>query len=108
MLISLKKDLNINKSALRITIDKFIEEVGLEDERMEDAMDALTLLHRRGDKYTINEVEILIGWYITAHDECVWDNPDDFHSLQVYAANKKIEKYEAAVKFLEELKKSGK
>ena len=34
MLISLKKDLNINKSALRITIDKFIEEVGLEEDML--------------------------------------------------------------------------
>ena len=108
MLISLKKDLNINKSALRITIDKFVEEVGLEDERMEEAMDALTLLHQRGDKYTVNEIELLIEWYITPHDECVWENPEDFHSLQVYAANKKIEKYEIAKKVLQDLKKSSK
>ena len=108
MLISLKKDLNINKSALRNTIDKFVEEVGLKDERMEEAMDALTLLHQLGDKYTVSETELLIEWYITAHDECVWDNPDDYNSLQVYAANKKIEKYEAAKKVLQDLKKSGK
>ena len=104
MLVSLKKDLNIYKSAIRKNIDAFIEEVGLEDERMEDAMDAMTLLHQRGDKYTAKEANSLIQWYITPHDECVWDNPDDFNSLQVYAANKKIEKFEKAQSILETLK----
>lgn len=108
MLVRLKKDLNINKSALRYNIDRFIDEVGLEDERMEEAMDAMTLLGQRGDKYTIEETSLLLEWYITSHDECVWDNPDDFNPLQVYAANKKIEKYEVAKKVLQDLKKSSK
>jgi hypothetical protein len=100
MLVSLKKDLNINKSAIRNNIDRFVEECGLEDERMELAMDTLTLLHQRGDSYTPNEVMMIISWYVTSHDECVWDNPDDFHPLQVYAVNKKVEKYEAAINFI--------
>jgi hypothetical protein len=100
MLVSLKKDLNINKSAIRNNVDRFVEENGLEDERMELAMDALTLLHQRGDSYTPDEALMLISWYITAHDECVWDNEDDFSALQIYAANKKIKKYEAAINFI--------
>ena len=104
MLVKLKKDLNIYKSSIRANVDAFVEEVGLKDERMESVMDVLTLLQQRGDKYTIAEAELLIQWYITSHDECVWDNPDDFNSLQVYAANKKIEKFEKAQSILETLK----
>ena len=104
MFVKLKKDLNIYKSSIRHAIDRFVEEVGTEDERMEEVMDALTLLHKRGDKYTISEAELLIEWYINSHDECVWDNPDDFSALQVYAANKKIEKYNKAKSILETLK----
>lgn len=104
MLVSLKKDLNIYKSAIRKNIDAFVEEVGLEDERMEEVMDALTLLHQRSDKYTVEDANTLIQWYITPHDECVWDNPEDFNPLQVYAANKKIEKFEKAQSVLETLK----
>ena len=103
MLVSLKKDLNINKSAIRNNIDKFVEEYGIEDERMELAMDAMTLLHQRGDSYTSDDALMLISWYITSHDECVWDNEDDFSPLQVYSANKKIEKYNKAISFINSL-----
>ena len=104
MSVKLKKDLNIYKSSIRANIDAFVDEVGLKDERMEGVMDALTLLQQRGDKYTVAEAELLIQWYITPHDECVWDNPEDFNPLQVYAANKKIEKFEKAKSILETLK----
>lgn len=104
MLVKLKKDLNIYKSSIRANVDAFIDEVGLQDERMESVMDVLTLLHQRGDKYTVAEAKLLIQWYITSHDECVWDNPEDFNPLQVYAANKKIEKFEKAQSILETLK----
>ena len=103
MTVSLKKDLNINKSAIRKNVDVFMfENEG--DERMEEAMDVSTLLFQRGDRYSVEEALQIIEWYITPHDECVWDNEDDFHPLQVYAANKKIQKHEAAFNFLNNLK----
>ena len=103
MKVSLKKDLNINKSAIRKNVDMFmLENEG--DERMEEAMDVSTLLFQRGDRYSVEEALQIIEWYITPHDECVYDNEDDFHPLQVYAANKKIEKHEAAFNFLNNLK----
>tara|TARA_R110000772_G_scaffold59349_1_gene134414 strand:- start:424 stop:738 length:315 start_codon:yes stop_codon:yes gene_type:complete len=104
MKVSLKKDLNINKSAIRNNIDQFVHDVGFQDDRIENAMDALTLLQQRGDSYTTDEAKQLISWYITSHDETVWDNEDDFTALQVYTVNKKMDKYDNAVSYIESLK----
>ena len=100
-LISLKKDLNINKSAIRKNIDQFVEWNGLEDERMEEAMDVMTLLHQRGDNYTKEEAALILKWYVTSSDHCVWENDEDYSAVEVYQATKKIERYENAMKILE-------
>jgi len=103
--ISLSKDLNITKSAIRKQIDRFAEEFGTSDERWEEAMDVMTLLYDRGDVYTLDEAQILISWYVSAHDECVYDNEDDYSAVEVYQATKKIEKQEKAMKIIESLRK---
>jgi len=104
MKVSLKRDLNINKGAIRKNVDAFIAETSLHDERFETAMRACYLLNAHGDSYELDEALELLNWYITSHDECVWENEDDFHPLQVYAANKKMEKYEFAVNYISDLK----
>ena len=103
--ISLSKDLNITKNAIRKQIDRFAEEFGTSDERWEEAMDVMTLLYDRGDVYTLDEAQILISWYVSAHDECVYDNEDDYSAVEVYQATKKIEKQEKAMKIIESLRK---
>jgi len=104
MKVSLKRDLNINKGAIRKNVNAFIAETPLHDERFETAMRACYLLNAHGDSYELDEALELLNWYITPHDECVWENEDDFHPLQVYAANKKMEKYEFAVNYISDLK----
>lgn len=100
MKFNLEQDLGISKQAIRNAIDKFIEEVGLQDERMEQVMDALTLLNDRGGMYTANEAEFLVNWYFTAHDDCVVDNPEDFLSIEVHTANKKLKRLENALSII--------
>ena len=99
--VSLKKDLNISKSTIIKIIDRFVEEVGINDERMEQVMDANTLLHQHGDTYTLPEAEQLIGWYITSHDECVLDNEDDFSGIEVYQAEQKHQRYDNAMSIIQ-------
>jgi hypothetical protein len=104
MTVHLKKDLNIRKSALKRNIDNFLDIAHEGDERIKTAVDAHFMLNRPTQKYTPTEALELISWYITSHDECVWDNEEDYNPLQVYAANKKMEKYESAVNFIDQLK----
>ena len=104
MTVHLKKDLNIRKLALRRNIDTFLDEAHDGDERISTAVEAHFMLNRHTQKYTPAEALELISWYITAHDECVWDNEEDFKPLQVFAANKKMEKYEVAVNTINQIK----
>jgi hypothetical protein len=102
--ISLKKDLGITKNAIRIQIDRFANEVGTQDERWESAMDAMTILKDRGDICNLDEAELLVSWYVSAHDECVWENEEDYSALEVYQAKKKLERQENAMKIIESLR----
>ena len=98
---SLKQDLNISKVAIRKAIDQFAECADKEDERWEEAMDAMTLLHIRGDRYTKEEASALIAWYVTPHDECVIDNAEDYSNIEVYTAEKKEQRLWKAMQVLE-------
>ena len=99
--ISLYKDLGIARPTIIKIIDRFVDEVGNEDERMEDVMDSLSLLNQRADKYTPEEARKLISWYITIHDECVSDNSDDFSGVEVYNAKQKIKRFDNAMSVIE-------
>jgi hypothetical protein len=101
--ISLKKDLNINKSAIRKNIDTYVEYNGYTEERFEEAMDVMTLLHQRGDNYTKQEAQLIMGWYLTPHDDCVWDNEEDFSAVEVYQVNKKYERMNKAMEIIESI-----
>ena len=103
--ISLKNDLNINKTSIRKNVDQFVEDFGIENDRMTYVMDALTLLHNRGDVYTIKEAEELLGWYITSSDECIFDNEEDYNPLQVYNTKKKMDRFNAASEYLKIINK---
>src|SRR5690606_9561065 len=48
------------------------------------------LLDRRTQRYTLAELKEISGFFCTAHDECVIENPDDYTPLQVYAAKNKV------------------
>lgn len=79
------------------------------DHAVEGGMiEALELLNRRGNEYTIDEAMKIIEQYTTSHDWCVHDNhktdPDNFTGLEIHRALKKIEKQEKAMKILEDLK----
>ena len=103
--ISLKKDLNITKSVIRKQIDRFADEAGTQDDRWESAMDAMTLLHERGDVYTLDEAELLVNWFVSAHDECVYENEEDYSAVEVHVANLKIRKQDDALIYIESLRK---
>lgn len=61
------------------------------------------LLKRRTQFYTVAELTALSGFFVTAHDECVWDNPDEFEPLQRYVSIQKCRAAEAALARLAKL-----
>lgn len=99
MKLHLKKDFGIYKTSIRKNIEDAINMVSdteLINERPE-LVKANQLIKRKGAYYTIEETKLLMDFYITSHDECVWDNEEDFHPLQVYAANRKMKKLEEVI-----------
>ena len=94
-------EIGMTKAMIRKQIDRFVDEVSVNDERMEQVMDALTLLNQHEDKYTATEAETLLSWYITSHDECVDENQEGFTGLEVYRVKKKIERYDKAMDTIE-------
>jgi len=61
------------------------------------------LLARRTQHYTLEEIRVLSGFFCSAHDECVEENPDDFTPLEIWTAKRKIQRAEKACKALEAL-----
>jgi hypothetical protein len=57
---------------------------------------AAELINKRTQMYTPTEAECLISWYISSHDECVVENPEDFHPLQIHTATAKLARYDKA------------
>lgn len=102
-LIHLKNDLGINKVAIWKSYDA--DGSHLRDvEHTERGFDELkSLLEKRTQKYTKDECKVLVGNYITSHDDCVMDNPDDFTPLEVYQANEKYNRYKSVLNKLNKL-----
>lgn len=103
--VHLHKDLGIYKAAIKNSVEELVNELSQQEiEERVTLEEAVRLINRRGSIYTIAEAELLVSWYVTSHDECVWENPEDFEPLQVYIANKKIERSENALEILKTIK----
>ncbi len=66
----------------------------------EEADEAFTLLQRRGNKYSFNELCFLVGFMLSGHDACVMDNSEDYTPLEIYNAEQAHNRYDAAVEQL--------
>ena len=101
--LHLKNDLGINKSAILKSYQEYGSHLN-EVEHKERGFDTLkSLLDKRTQKYTKEECRVLVDGYLTSHDDCVMENPDDFTRLEVYQANEKYNRYEKAVNILNKL-----
>jgi hypothetical protein len=54
------------------------------------------LLREKRQRYTLAELRELAGFFHTAHDDCVVDNPDEYTALQVYISTRKVQASEDA------------
>ena len=102
--VHLYNDLKIRKHAVKREILNLIECVGREEAQERGVDVALELINRKTQNYSKEEAFNLLGWYTNSHDECVVDNPEDFHPLQVHVAQEKINRMEAAIQFINNLK----
>lgn len=100
-LFHLKNDLGINKSVVK----KSYEDDGGHlppNEHTERGFDEVRyLLNKRTQNYTREEAICLVDCYMSSHDFCVIDNYDDFAPIEVYQAEQKYKRQEAAFKIIE-------
>ena len=89
-------DLGIRKAA----IVKVVAECENNDEKLAVVEE---LIERRTQHYTVEELRALMGFYVTVHDECVDEFPEDYTALEVHTARAKIARYDEAMKRLDEL-----
>jgi len=99
-LFHLKNDLGINKSSVKKSYEADGEHLS-EREHTERGFDIIReLLNRRTQNYTKEEATHLVECYMTSHDYCVIDNHYDFEPIEVYQAEQKMERYNLAIKKL--------
>jgi hypothetical protein len=48
------------------------------------------LLRRKTQSYTLAELRDLAGFFWTAHDECVDENPEEYSPVEVYTSRRKM------------------
>jgi hypothetical protein len=89
-------DLGIYKNAIKKEINEYLDMIGGEEADERGLTEAAELINKRTQLYTPQEAECLIAWYVSSHDECVVDNPEDFHPLQIHTATEKIARYDRA------------
>ena len=61
------------------------------------------LLEKRTQRYTADELELLLAWLWTSADDCVCDYPDEANPLQVWTAQNKIANGKRVLKYFAEL-----
>jgi len=89
-------DLGIYKNAIKKEINEYLDMLDIEEANERGLTEASELINKRTQMYTPQEAECLIAWYVSSHDECVVDNPEDFHPLQIHTATEKIARYDRA------------
>lgn len=81
-LVHLLDDIGIYKSSLKRSFYLWYGDRTNEP----DCGRAAELLERRGQLYTLDEVELLACYLTSSHDACVTDNPDDYSRIEVWRA----------------------
>jgi hypothetical protein len=102
--LHLYEDLKLRKHAIKREILSLIDRIGAEEAQERGADVALELINRKTQRYSKEEASNLVGWYTNSHDDCVVDNPEDFHPLQVHIAQEKVSRMEYAFEFINNLK----
>jgi hypothetical protein len=101
-LIHLKDDLGINKSVIVKSYENDGEHLSPNEHTERGFDEVRDLLNRRTQRYTVDECRVLVECYLSSHDFCVIDNHYDFPPIEVYQANQKWDRYDKAMKKLEE------
>lgn len=89
-------DLGIYKNAIKQQIKDYLDMLSIEEADERGLTEAAALINKRTQMYTPEEASRLISWYVSSHDECVIDNPEDFHPLQIHTATAKFARYDKA------------
>jgi hypothetical protein len=89
-------DLGIYKNAIKQQIKDYLDMLSTDEANERGLTQAAELINKRTQMYTPEEAGHLISWYVSSHDDCVVENPEDFHPLQVYTATEKFARYDKA------------
>ena len=90
-------------STLGIRKEAIARTLGATENHDEHWQQAMELVKRRTQSYTLVELRLLLSFYLTASDECTDEFPEEYTPLEVYASRAKIARYDAALAVLNEL-----
>jgi hypothetical protein len=97
---SLVKDFGVDKRLVKRHLEVWIDP----SNDPEGHERAYALVKRRGDRYTLPEIEELLSCVGTAHNDCVLANADDYSPVEVYVAARVDRLHERAWERLRRLK----
>jgi hypothetical protein len=102
-MVHLSNDLGINKQLIKRNL-KDLNDWMSPSEFTERGLDLpFEWINRRTQVYSVEEASILIENYLTSHDECVMENPEDFSSIEVYTATAKDNRLNKAIEILSKI-----
>jgi len=102
-MVHLSNDLGINKQLIKRNL-KDLNDWMSPSEFTERELDLpFEWINRRTQVYSVEEASILIENYLTSHDECVMENPEDFSSIEVYTATAKDNRLNKAIEILSKI-----
>jgi hypothetical protein len=102
-MVHLSNDLGINKQVIKRNL-KDLNDWMSPSEFTERGLDLpFEWINRRTQVYSVEEASILIEEYLTSHDECVMENPEDFSSIEVYTATAKENRLNKAIEILSKI-----
>jgi len=69
-----------------------------------DARQIWALLHERRQWYTLDELELLAGVVMTAHDDCILDWPEGRPAVQIWTAQRNSQEHDRVQALLRRLR----
>lgn len=89
--------LEITKAGLRRKLDNFHNE-------KPEAARAYELLKRRGNEFTLDELEHLCMFMASAHDSCVCENPEDYSPVERWQSAQQEKRHDRVYGRIQEMK----
>jgi len=96
----LKNDLGFDKSSIKKAVKTATSDFDKDEIKNREMEVVCELLDRPTQTYTAEEAAELIEAFWTSHNQCVFDNPDDFTGMEYFVVERKWNKINSAIERL--------